>query len=180
MMSVLFEKQSMPFYKFGEIIHLNKISVDDWVSFITLKFSQTGKSIYESLAYKIAVTVKCHSYYVQQLSHLVWQRTSDEADDSIVKAALDDLLAQNDMLYQRETELLSESQLNFLKAIASGTINGFSNKNIIQKYKLNSSANVSKIKKALVDKEMIEFDGKSASFLDPAYELWFISEILQK
>jgi hypothetical protein len=154
--------------------------VDDWVSFITLKFRQTGKSINESLAYKIAVTVKCHSYYVQQLSHLVWQRTSDEADDSIVKAALDDLLAQNDMLYQRETELLSESQLNFLKAMASGTINGFSNKKIIQKYKLNSSANVSKIKKALVDKEMIEFDGKSASFLDPAYELWFISEILQK
>lgn len=180
MMSALFEKQSMPFYKFGENIHLNKIPVSDWISFIIQKFKQTGKTISEALALKIATTVKCHSYYVQQLSHLVWQRTSDTADDTIFTVALDDLLAQNDMLYQRETELLSDTQLNFLKALASGTVNGFSNKDILHKYRLGSSANVTKLKKALIEKEFIEFNGKLAEFLDPAYELWFIREILKK
>jgi len=180
MMSALFEKQSMPFYKFGENIHLNKIPLSDWISFITSQFKQTGKSISESLAQKIALTVKCHSYYVQQLAHLVWQRTSDAADDIVFTTALDDLLAQNDMLYQRETELLSDTQLNFLKAMAMGTVNGFSNKNILQKYKLGSSANVSKTKKALIEKEFIEFNVKSAEFLDPAFELWFIREILKR
>lgn len=82
------------------------------------------------------------------------------------------------MLYQRETERLSETQLNFMKALASGITDGFSNKEIIQKYKLGTSANVSKMKKALVDKEFIEVTGKSASFLDPAFELWFIRELL--
>jgi len=180
MMSALFEKQSMPFYKFGENIHLNKITIADWVLFITQKFSQTGKLIDESLAYKIAATVKCHSYYVQQLSHLVWQRTTGRADDIIFSAAVDDLLAQNDMLYQRETELLSETQFNFMKALASGTESGFSNSDIIKKYKLGSSANISKIKKALVNKEMIELRGKSAEFLDPAYEIWFNREIMKR
>lgn len=170
----------MPFYKFGENIHLAKISVTDWVSFITHQFAQTGKSVSAELAERIASTVKCHSYYVQQLSHLVWQRTSGTADENIFTLALDDLLAQNDMLYQRETELLSETQLNFMKALASGISNGFSNKEFIQKYKTGSSANVSKIKKALVYKEFIELSGKSASFLDPAFELWFIREILKK
>ncbi len=180
MMTTLFEKQSMPFYKFGENIHLNKIPVNDWIRFITQKFEQTAKTMSESLANTIATTVKCHSYYVQQLSHLVWQRTTEVADHLIFKAALDDLLDQNDMLYQRETELLSDTQLNFMKALASGTVNGFSNKDIMQKYKLGSSANVSKIKKALVDKEIIEIQGKIANFLDPAYELWFISKIMKK
>lgn len=180
MMSALFEKQSMPFYKFGENIHLNKIPEGDWVSFITHQFEITGKSIDISLAQKIAATVKCHSYYVQQLSHLVWQRTVNETDDLVFAAALEDLLAQNDMLYQRETELLSDTQLNFLKSLASGTVTGFSNKDILQKFKLGSSANVSKLKKALVDKEFIEFNGKSAEFLDPAFELWFIREILKR
>jgi len=180
MMSALFEKQSMPFYKFGEIIHLNKISVSDWVLFIAHKFEQTGKTISESVAQKIAATVKCHSYYVQQLSHLVWQRTVNTADEMVYLAALDDLLAQNDLLYQRETELLSDAQLNFLKSVASGISNGFASKEILQKYKLGSSANVSKIKKALIEKEFIQFNGKSAEFLDPAYELWFIREIIKK
>lgn len=179
MMSVLFEKQSMPFYKFGENIHLNKIPVIDWTSFIIQKFEQTGKSISETLSQKIAITVKCHSYYVQQLAHLVWQRTAKTADDIVYQAALEDLMAQNDMLYQRETELLSDTQLNFLKSLASGTTTGFSNKDILQKYKLGSSANVSKLKKALIEKEFIEFNGKSAEFLDPAFELWFIREILK-
>lgn len=178
MMSSLFEKQSMPFYKFGENIHLAKISISDWVLFITQQFERTGKAISVELAQKIASKVKCHSYYVQQLSHLVWQRTFKSVDENIFTLAINDLLAQNDMLYQRETERLSETQLNFMKALASGVSDGFSNKDFIQKYKLGSSANVNKIKKALVDKEFIEVTGKSASFLDPAFELWFIREIL--
>lgn len=180
MMSALFEKQSMPFYKFGENIHLNKIAVHHWVLFITQKFEQTGKAISEALAQKIAEKVKCHSYYVQQLSHLVWQRTAKKADETIFTAAMDDLLAQNDMLYQRETDLLSDTQLNFLKTMASGIPNGYSSRDILQKYKLGSSANVSKIKKALVEKEFIQFNGKSTEFLDPAYELWFNREIMKK
>ena len=180
MMSALFEKQSMPFYKFGEIIHLNKIPIDDWVLYITRQFEITGKTINVSLAHMIASKVKCHSYYVQQLSHLVWQRTFDSANEEILKDAIDDLLSQNDMLYQLETELLSETQLNFLKAVASGTVNGFTNKDTLQKFRLGSSANVSKLKRVLVEKEFIEFQKKLAEFLDPAYELWFIREIMKK
>jgi hypothetical protein len=108
----------------------------------------------------------------------VWQRTIESVDENILTSALNDLLDQNNMLYQRETERLSETQFNFMKALASGVSNGFSNKDFIQKYKIGTSANVSKIKKALVDKEFIEVTGKSASFLDPAFKLWFIREIL--
>jgi hypothetical protein len=173
MMQSLFEKQSMPFYKFGEIIHLNKISSTDWVSFIRKQFQVTDKFISDELAHKIATTVKCHSYYVQQLSHLVWERTILSAEESHYDAALEDLIYQNAMLYQRDTELLSDAQLNFMKALASGTIKGFSFKDVLDKYKLGSSANVVKIKKALVEKELIEIKNKEAEFLDPVYELWF-------
>lgn len=179
MMSTLFAKQSMPFYKFGEIIHLGKISLTDWISYITKRFQDTGKMINDQLAQKVASVVKCHSYYVQQFSHLIWSRTSHEADDVIFNAALDDLLAQNAFLYQRETELLSETQINFLKALASGIKKGFNSKETIRKFRLGSSANVSKLKKTLVDRELIELNGQEIEFLDPVYELWFIREILK-
>jgi hypothetical protein len=180
MMTALFEKQSMPFYKFGETFYLDKIPLSDWVSYITTQFQFTGKSITGTLAQKIALTVKCHSYYVQQLSHLAWQRTADAVDEGIFTAALDDLLSQNSMLYQNETESLSETQLNFLKALASGNVSGFSTRDIMQKFRLGSSANVSKLKKTLVEREFIDLRGQEAEFLDPAFELWFIREILKK
>lgn len=180
MMTALFDKQSMPFYKFGENLQLGRISSADWVSFIIRQFHFTGKSIEGPLAEEIASTVKCHSYYVQQLSHLVWQRTIDKATEGIIAAALDDLLSQNALLYLRDTEMLSETQLNFLKALASGITMGLSSQENLRRFKLGSSANVTKIKKALVEKELIEIHGKDAEFLDPAYELWFVREILKK
>lgn len=178
MMQSLFEKQSMPFYKFGEIIHLGKISLPDWIAFIIKQFQNTGKLVSDEYAHRIATTVKCHSYYVQQLSHLVWERSDNAVEEYHFEAALDDLIYQNAMLFQRDTESLSDTQLNFMKALASGTTKGFSFKEIMDRYKLGSSANVVKIKKALLDKELIEIKGQEAEFLDPVYELWFAREIL--
>jgi len=180
MMTSLFEKQSMPFYRFGENIHLGKISLSDWISYIVKQFEKTRKTIETPFAESIASKVKCHSYYVQQLAHLVWQRTQTDVNESIIALALEDLLAQNDMLYQRETELLSETQLNFLKALASGVEDGFSKKETIQKYRLGSSANISKIKTALIEKELIDNPGKTVAFLDPVYELWFVKKVLKR
>jgi hypothetical protein len=81
------------------------------------------------------------------------------------------------MLYQRETELLSDTQINFLRALASGVRTGFNSAEILNKYRLGSSANASKVKKTLVDKELINIHNQYAEFLDPVYELWFIREI---
>jgi uncharacterized protein len=58
MMSTLFEKQSMPFYKFGETINLEKISEKHWVAFITERFQSTGKKISTEQAEIITQTVK--------------------------------------------------------------------------------------------------------------------------
>lgn len=180
MMAALFEKQSMPFYRFGENIYLNKIPLNDWINFIRERFESTGKHISAELAGRIASTVECHSYYVQQLSHLVWQRTFTAADELIFELSYADLLSQNEIVYQRETELLSETQLHFLKAVAGGVSWNFNSKNVMSAYKLGTSANISKIKKALQEKEIIEFTDKKADFVDPVYKLWFRKEILKK
>ena len=173
MMTELFTKQSKPFYKFGETIFLPKIQREEWVKFILRQFTATRKKITAELAEEIAATVKDHSYYVQQLSHLVWIRTEKTATQKILQDAIEDLLAQNALLYTRDTENITTPQFNFLKALADGITKNFSSKAIIQQYELGTSANVLKIKKALVQKELIDDSGASIEFLDPAYERWF-------
>lgn len=179
MMAELFERQSQPFYKFGDVHYLPKISRQDWISFIRSQFSKTKKSISEELAGLIPQLVQDHSYYVQQLSFLVWTATPKTVTKEIVDKALDDLLAQNAILYTRDTENLTSNQFNFLKAVAEGVHKGLSSKEMIDKYQLGTSANVLKLKKALVQKELID-DQKEIHFLDPVYELWFRKVVLRR
>jgi uncharacterized protein len=173
MMMELFERQSMPFYKFGDVMYLLKIDRKDWVSFIMEKFRDTGKKIDGELAESIAQMVQDHSYYVQQLSHIVWLNTEKTATAEMLENSLNDLLEQNAILYTRDTEELSANQLLLLKAIAEGVNKGLSSMAIIEKYHFGTSANVLKIKNALVKKELIEERGGNVYFLDPVYEFWF-------
>ena len=173
MMQELFERQSMPFFRFGDLIHLDKISEEDWVRYISRQFQETEKQIEPELIHKIVKSVNRHSYYVQQLSHLVWGRTENTVTEHIVAEALDDMLNQNAILYQRDTENLSATQFNFLKAIAAGETTNFSSSAILQKYNLGTSANITKIKAQLLNKEIIDIQKKEVSFIDPVYELWF-------
>ena len=78
-----------------EILDLpQKIAQEDWISIISKRFSDTGKQIDNELCGRIAVLVKNHLNYVQQLSQQVWLRTSSHCDESIVREAFDSLLKQ--------------------------------------------------------------------------------------
>jgi hypothetical protein len=179
MMAELFEKQSNPFYKFGDVMYLPKISRNDWISFIQQQFRTTKKNINEENANLIAALVQDHSYYVQQLSYLVWVATPKTVAQEIVMTAIEDLLDQNSMLYTRDTENLTNAQFNFLKALAEGVHTGLSSRDVLHKYQLGTSANVLKIKKVLIQKELID-DTNGIHFLDPVYQLWFKKNMLHQ
>ena len=172
MMIDIFQNKSMPFYKFGDIMFLDKIETPHWIKYITKQFASTKKKITREFAEQIVNSVKNHSYYVQQLSHLVWVRTNDVVTKKIFDEAVNDLLNQNAILFNREIEYLSNTQISFLQALAAGEARFHSNKVIVQ-YKLGSSSNVSKIKEALEKKEIIDNLAPKLEFLDPAFELWF-------
>jgi hypothetical protein len=177
LMNELFEKRSLPFYKFGDVMYLPKISTDDWISFICERFECTGKSISKVLAERICLTVDNHSSYVQQLAWLIWIHTKEKATEENFADAQQDLIDQNSPLFEKQTENLSSYQMNFLRALADGVKSEFSTQEVLQKYKLGSSANVSIIKRALIKKELIEIDNKQISLADPVLKLWLMKQL---
>ena len=176
-MNELFEKKSLPFYKFGDAVYLSKISTEDWISYICDRFQKTGKAIPANIARKICLSVNNHSSYVQQLSWLLWIRTIGEATEQQLSYAIEDLLEQNNILFQKETENLSAYQMNFLKALVNGVHSGFTSKEILQKYNLGTSANIIRIKTALLQKELIEIEGKEIALSDPVFAIWLKKEL---
>lgn len=177
LMNELFEKKSLPFYKFGDAIYLSKIGTTDWIDYICGRFEATGKHITKELAAMICGRVDNHSSYVQQLAWLVWIHTQEVATEQDFKAAYQDLIDQNTPLFEKQTESLTTYQMNFLRAIIDGVHGEFSTQEILQKYQLGSSANVSIIKRALVKKELIEVEKHQVVIPDPVMEAWLQREL---
>lgn len=171
MLMEVFTSPSMPFYKFGNLVFLEKIPTKYWIEFILQQFNSSGKIISGQHAEAIATLAKNHPYYVQQLAQLCWLRTENEITDVIVREALESLVLQLSLLFQNITESLGTSHLNYLKAVIE-EVRMMSAKKTIENYNLGTSANVSRIKKALIDKEIIDDQGGRVELLDPIYAIW--------
>lgn len=177
LMNELFEKKSLPFYKFGDAIYLSKIGTADWVEYICSRFMVTGKVIKKELAERICRMVDNHSSYVQQLAWLVWIRTDQLATINDLEAAYQDIIEQNTPLFEKQTESLTTYQMNFLRAIIDGVHSEFTTQETLNKYQLGSSANVAIVKKALVKKELIEVEKRQIVISDPLLAVWLKKEL---
>ncbi len=171
MLMEVFSSPSMPFYKFGDIIFLEKIMEKDWIDFIIKRFQETGKHIETDSAAMIANSCENHPYYVQQLAQQVWLRSSKNCKPEVIQEAFEDLIMQLSMLFQMLTDDLNMKQISFLNALCNKE-KQVTSQNVLIKYHLGTSANVIKIKKVLHDREIIDIVGKKIEFMDPLYKYW--------
>jgi len=170
----IFNNYDMPFYKFGDILFLEKIQRDDWLKFIAERFKSTGKKISAVLCGEIADSMQNHPYYTQQLSQQVWFRTEKECTQKILGESLSALIDQLSLLFTNIIDSLTSRQINFLLAIAMGETN-FHSKDVLIKYNLGTSANIKNLRKAALDKDLIDVLPNNKMMLqDPAFEYWLI------
>jgi len=175
MMLDVFTSSSMPFYKFGDILFLEKIATPDFIDFITERFEATGKKIDEKTCEYIVSLADNHPYYVQQLAQQVWLRTVDVCNMTIVKDAHSALVEQLSLLFMTITETLTTQQLNFLKALVSGE-RTFSSAEVMSKYGISSSTMVTRSRNAMIDKDILDNKAGILSFQDPIYSYWLKNE----
>lgn len=179
MMAALFDDSASPFYRFGDIMWLERIAIEHWTSFVVKRFKSTGKIIDASLARALANSMGCHSWYVQQLAHFTWNLSKRKARPEALERGIQLVLDSNRPLYQLMCETLSTTALNLLKAIGSGETQ-ITAQEVLQTYKLGTPRNATKARDVLIGKDIIERTKAGFAFLDPGFELWFKREFLGK
>ena len=179
-MSAIFLHRSMPFYQFGDIISLDKIATADWVEYIVSHFADGKRTISRALAEDICRFTENYSAYVQQLSWLVFtqKEEGETVTEEDVKQAMNDLLATNEILFMQMIEPLSEYQLNFLRAIASGVTKDFGLSEVREEYKLGSYSNINRLKTALLERDLIEKRGAETVMTDPVFAKWIKRKVM--
>ena len=178
LMENIFQSRRMPFYMFGEMLHLECIPTEYWVPFICSRFEKYGKYISEEFAKRICETVKNYSSYVQQLAWNVMAETEKEVNEECLLSGINALLQQCNSLFVQQTESLTTYQLNFIRLLCKGIHSGFTAQNITEDLPLGSKSNIDRIKKSLIDKEIIYIEKQGVFLADCVFELWFKKEMM--
>lgn len=171
MMLEVFTNSSKPFYKFGNLILLNKIETSHLVEFFQSRFADTNKRITEEASTLIAALTDNHPYYAQQLAQLSWLRTEDVCTAEIVREAHAGLVEQLSLLFVTITETLTTQQLNYLRALIAGE-KSISSTEVMHRYRISSPTSIARSKAALVKNDILDNQAGCYSFQDPIYAYW--------
>ena len=179
MMMEVFTNSSKPFYKFGNLMFLDKIDTHCLVEFFQRRFADTNKRINDDAANLIVQLVENHPYYAQQLAQQSWLRTKDVCRVEIVREAHAALVEQLSLLFGTITETLTTQQLNYLKALIAKE-KAITSTDVMHRYKISSTTSIARSKAALIKNDILDNKAGEISFQDPIYAYWLKTEYFAK
>ena len=121
----------------------------------------------------LAFVNRIYSAYVQQLAWNVLAVSSDTVTEESFLAGFEETLAQVSPLFVEQTLQLTTYQLNFIRAIAAGYHKDFGKKEVTSQFNLGTRSNLEKLQKAIVEREIADYDETGYSLTDPLFEIWF-------
>ena len=117
LMEQMFCDKKRPFYKLCDLIAIDKISVEDYSTYIQKSaMLQWGKSLDQDVMEAIFFVTERHAYYVNKLCSILWQ--NDLPNKSSVFEIWQKLILENKSIVERELELLSINQRKILILLA--------------------------------------------------------------
>ncbi len=161
------------FYRMHERVKLSKIEEKDIVEHVIKGFLASGKVIDRDLVSGACRLFGCNMFYINFFFSVCDSLSKGYIMEPILLEALEAVMAVNKGRFVAAMNDLTTFQVSLLRAICDGCAK-FSTAEVINKYSLNSSANVRRLKDALMKKEIVTFDGleQRPEFLDPFFEYW--------
>jgi len=160
------------FFNFCERIILPRLSEDDVSYHITRVFQKVGRIITKGQTQKIYECASANPWLIWSFANSCFNLTRGYVTDDIIKESVNILLITYEMEFHDIIDSLSNYQLQLLRAVYDGEVR-LNSQEVIDKYGLSSSANVHRLKEALLKKEVITFDEENVPrIIDPLFHLW--------
>ena len=160
------------FFRVVERFHMQPIDQKEIVDHIVKGFLSSGKVIDRDLLAGACNLFKGHMWYINHLVAICDSMSKGYIMEPVLLEALDCLIAIHEPRFVAVMDSLTGHQVSLLKAVVDGYTK-FSTAEVVSKYRLNSSANVKRVKDALVKKEVLAFDeNEQPEILDPLFEYW--------
>ena len=160
------------FYRQVEHLPLQKVDDAEITEHIVRGFMIGGKVVERELVVGACELFRGQMWYLNHFTSICDNLTKGYINEGILLQALKTLISIHEPRFISIINDLTDHQLSLLRAVLDGVVK-FSASDVIEKYKLNSSANVRRVKDALKKKEVLTFNDKDEPvILDPLFEYW--------
>lgn len=170
-MKEIFEKGFL-FYRYVEKLSLSTVPEGEITDHIVKGFLASGKVSGKDLFLGACSLLKNNLWYLNHFAAICDSMTKGYIMEPVLVDALNCLIAIHEPRFRYLMDSLTTHQVSLLRATVEG-VTRFSAADVIRRYNLNSSANVKRVKDALMKKEILSFDETDTpSFMDPLFEYW--------
>ena len=170
-MKYIFAEQKY-FHNLVEWLPLQKVDDSDIAEHIIRGFMIGGKVVERELVIGACELFRGQMWYLNHFTSICDNLTKGYINEGILLQALKMLISVHEPRFMSIVNDLTDHQLSLLRAVLDGE-SKFSSSEVIEKYGLNSSANVRRVKDALKKKEVLTFNEKDEPvILDPLFEYW--------
>lgn len=178
-MKYIFEEKKY-FYRQVERLSLGELDEREIMDYIVRGFMVGGKVIEKDLALGACKLFRGDMWYLNHFVNICDSLTRGYINDAVMMEALRTIISVHEPHFYAIVDDLTDHQLSLVKAVIDG-VTRFSASEVIEKYRLNSSANVRRVKDALKKKEVITFDEKDEPvIIDPLFEYWLEKHYFEK
>ena len=160
------------FYRVTEQFRMQDPDEREITDHVSKGFLTSGKVIDKELLLGVCRLFKNHLWYINHFVSICDAKSKGYIMEPILMEALGCIMAIHQPRFIAMMDSLTTHQVNLLHAVIDGHVR-FSSSDVIRRYSLNSSANVKRVKDALMKKEILAFDDNDEpAFLDPLFEYW--------
>ena len=170
-MKYIFEEKKF-FYRQFEHLPLEMVDDREVIDHIIRGFRATGKVIERDLVIGACRLFRANMWYLNHFVSICDSMSRGYLNEGILMEALKTIVSVHEPRFISMVNDLTDHQVSLMRAVVDGVVR-FSASDVIEKYRLNSSANVRRVKDALKKKEIITFNEKDEPvILDPLFEYW--------
>lgn len=169
----IFMDRTRPFYKSAYLYELKEIPKEEFVPYISRRFSGSGKSITSESGGRIYDLVRGYPYYVQKLASIAWQLADTVCDDETIRQAYSSLLMEESLYFDGPWSSLTQVQKMVMKAIAKEPVSALYARDYLARYRL-SVGGAQRALKSLIRRDLVEKDAVSGKYrlTDPVMADW--------
>lgn len=170
-MKLIFEEKKY-FWRLVNHVQLQDIEDRDIIEHVVKGFASGGKVIERELILGACKLFRSDMWRINHFFSICDSMSKGYINETILMDALKAMISIHEPHFKAVVNDLTDYQLSLLKAALDG-VTKFSASDVIERYSLNSSANVRRVKDALRKKEVLTFNEKEEPvLLDPLFEYW--------
>ena len=173
LMETIFFSAKRPFYQSTQKMFLTTISKDSYFKFAQNLFAEAGKELDKKVFESVYNKVSGHTWYVQYILNRMYSLTIQSPTSADLNSVMENIIKEEEYLYQTYFDLLTAGQIRLLTAIAKeGKVTEINSSAFIKKYNLKAASSVNAALKSLKEKDFILKDTKGYSVSDRFFALW--------